>query len=84
MADDFQGWAEHVKRLHRALLALEPLGIGVGADALLGQEWFELLRNKLVPQLETEPVLVVSVVGGTNIGKSVLFNKLAGEVQSNN
>ncbi len=47
-----------------------------------GQEWFDLLRNKLIAQLDLPPLLIVAVVGGTNIGKSVVFNLLAGEVAS--
>ncbi|MGW8257917.1 MAG: GTPase, partial [Thermoguttaceae bacterium] len=35
--------------------------------------------NKLLPQLELPPLLVVAIIGGTNIGKSVIFNHLAGE-----
>jgi len=45
---------------------------------LEGLEWYELLRQKLVPQLGGDPWLVAAVVGGTNIGKSVTFNHLAG------
>ncbi len=43
-----------------------------------GREWFELLRGKLVPQLTDDAFLIAAVVGGTNIGKSVIFNHLAG------
>ena len=82
MATDFQAWKQHVKRLHRALAALEPVARTVGVQTPDGLEWFELLRHKLLPQLECRPLLVVSVIGGTNIGKSVLFNHLAGEVAS--
>jgi len=46
--------------------------------ALESCEWFELLRQKLLPQLGSEAWLVAAVVGGTNIGKSVVFNHLAG------
>ena len=42
-----------------------------------GREWFDLLRQKLSPQLGADAWLVVAVVGGTNIGKSVVFNHLA-------
>ncbi len=45
---------------------------------LEGREWFDLLRQKLLPQLGSDAWLVVAVVGGTNIGKSVVFNHLAG------
>ena len=42
------------------------------------REWFQLLKQKLLPQLRDESFLVAAVVGGTNIGKSVIFNHLAG------
>lgn len=42
------------------------------------QDWYRILTDKLVPQLDQTPFLVVAVVGGTNIGKSVIFNHLAG------
>ena len=42
--------------------------------------WASLLQRRLVPDLETGvPYLVVAVVGGTNIGKSLIFNHLANE-----
>lgn len=44
---------------------------------LAGREWFELLRQKLIPYSASRRS-VVAVVGGTNIGKSVIFNHLAG------
>ena len=47
-----------------------------------GEEWYELLIHKLVPQAATRPLLVVAIVGGTNIGKSAVFNQLAGETAS--
>ena len=37
-------------------------------------------RHKLVPQAAAPPALVVAIVGGTNIGKSAIFNHLAGEM----
>jgi len=82
MTANYQAWADQVRQLDRSLAALEPVAIGVGVDPPYGEEWFELLRFKLLPQLDTEPLLVVGIVGGTNIGKSVLFNHLAGEVAS--
>jgi hypothetical protein len=82
MAVDFRTWAGEVKRLLHALAALEPHAAKVGVPPPHGQEWFELLRHKLLPQLEAAPLLVVGIVGGTNIGKSVIFNHLAGEVAS--
>jgi len=78
----YETWAGQVKRLYHALAALQPVATRVGVPPPAGQEWFELMRHKLLPQLDTRPLLVVAVVGGTNIGKSVLFNHLAGELAS--
>lgn len=82
MSRDFATWACEVQQLDAALVAIEPVAASVGVPPPAGQEWFELLRNKLLPQLAHEPLLVVAIVGGTNIGKSLLFNQLAGEVAS--
>lgn len=82
MTTTFRAWAEQVRKLDRALAAVQPLAERVGVSSPTGQEWFQLLRLKLLPQLDGEPLLVVGIVGGTNIGKSVLFNQLAGEVAS--
>jgi len=82
MTVDFQTWADQVKQLDRALAALGPAAMMVGVNPPEREGWFELLRFKLLPQLDVEPLLVVGIVGGTNIGKSVLFNHLAGEVAS--
>jgi hypothetical protein len=49
----------------------------LGLPPLVGREWYGSLREKLVPQLGEETYLVVAVVGGTNIGKSVIFNHIA-------
>ena len=43
------------------------------------RDWYELLHQKLLPQLGQEAFLIVAVVGGTNIGKSVVFNHVAGD-----
>lgn len=39
-------------------------------------EWYQLITQKLLPQLNDSSYLIVAVVGGTNIGKSVIFNHL--------
>ena len=79
---DYPTFAAEVQRIDRALAALEPLAATIGVESPAGQEWFELLRKKLVAQLEQPPLLVVGIVGGTNIGKSLIFNHLAGRVAS--
>ena len=82
MHEDYRLFAGDVKRLDLALAALEPAASSLGVAPPAGEEWFELLHGKLCPQLDTEPLLVVGIVGGTNIGKSVIFNHLAGEEAS--
>lgn len=79
MANDYQAWTGQIERLVRALGTLESAAVSVGVNSPQGEEWFELLRHKLWPQTQAEPFLVVAVVGGTNTGKSVIFNHLAGE-----
>lgn len=78
MNASFRECAETTQRLHDAVLALEQECALLQIEPLEGREWFELLRQKLIPQLRDDAFLVVAVVGGTNIGKSVIFNHLAG------
>ncbi len=82
MSADFQAWSDRVRRLDDALGRVEPMAAAVGVDPPDEENWCQLLRRKLIPQLAQEPLLVVAIVGGTNIGKSVLFNQLAGQVAS--
>ncbi|WP_459556322.1 GTPase family protein [Lacunimicrobium album] len=42
------------------------------------RSWFQLFEHKILPQTEHADSLIVSVVGGTNIGKTAIFNHLAG------
>jgi hypothetical protein len=77
--DQFAG---AVRGLRAALLRVEAESRGAGVRPLAGREWFELLERKLIPQLTDDAYLVVAVVGGTNIGKSVVFNHIAGEKAS--
>ncbi len=78
----FDRFANELRNLARALRALAPTATMVGVAPLADREWYALLQRQLLPQLDMPPVLIVAVVGGTNIGKSVLFNHLAGEVAS--
>jgi hypothetical protein len=79
MRSDFELWAEQIQRLHRALVDLGAKAGALGMPTPDREEWFALLKHRLLPQLEAKPSLVVAVVGGTNIGKSVVFNHLAGQ-----
>ena len=82
MAVDFHVWAAQIRRLDRALADLRTTAHDLGVPPPAGEEWYELLVHKLVPQAATQPVLVAAIVGGTNIGKSAIFNHLAGEMAS--
>jgi hypothetical protein len=79
---DFSTFASQVARLSRSLLAVEAGSGRLRIAPLEGREWFELLQCKLLPQVKGPPLLIVAIVGGTNIGKSVIFNHLAGETAS--
>ena len=78
MPADFQHWAANVQQLHSRLTELSAEAVHVGVAPPQDSDWFELLEHKLLPQLSRPALLVVAVVGGTNIGKSVLFNHLDG------
>ncbi|HPP51332.1 MAG TPA: 50S ribosome-binding GTPase [Thermoguttaceae bacterium] len=79
---DVSAWVEKLRQLESALEALAPEGEFVGLPAPGQEEWYRLLRYKLLPQLTTDLRLVVAIIGGTNIGKSLIFNHLAGEMAS--
>lgn len=66
------------RRLEAELRRLEPLAGEAGLTGLEGREWHEILVRKLLPQLAADAWLVVAVVGGTNIGKSIVFNHIVG------
>jgi hypothetical protein len=66
-----------VRAVEAELAALLPSLGRLELAPLEGREWYRSLREKLVPQLGEDTYLVVAVVGGTNIGKSVIFNHIA-------
>jgi hypothetical protein len=82
MSSDYTTWSARVRQLDVAVRDLDPIAAAVGVESSEGDAWRELLRLKLLAQLELPPVLIVGIVGGTNIGKSAVFNHLAGEVAS--
>src|SRR5258708_6585494 len=77
-ANPFAACAAEVARLAAALEALDRKAGLLQLSPLVGREWYESLHRKLIPQLAGQPFIVAAVVGGTNIGKSVIFNHLAG------
>ena len=78
MTSSFKSCVHTIRQLDRALLALEQNCGLLQLAPLAEREWYQLLQQKLLPQIESQAFLVVAVVGGTNIGKSVVFNHLAG------
>ncbi|MCE9603357.1 MAG: GTPase domain-containing protein [Planctomycetia bacterium] len=79
MSFDFTLWSVGIRGLCDALAALRPQAEELGVASPEREEWHQLLLHKLRPQSFGTPPLVVAVVGGTNIGKSAIFNQLAGE-----
>ena len=77
-ANPFSACAVEVSRLAQAVEALDRKAGLLQLAPLAGREWYESLHRKLIPQLAGQPFIVAAVVGGTNIGKSVIFNHLAG------
>jgi hypothetical protein len=76
-ADVLRECGATVRAIQTALAALAPEVARLELAPLAGREWYRSLCEKLVPQLGEETYLVVAVVGGTNIGKSVIFNHIA-------
>ena len=68
--------ARRVEESTRRLAAEAPL---LDPPPLESEPWFRTLTTKVRPQLEEGRFLIVAVVGGTNIGKSAVFNHIAGE-----
>jgi len=78
MSQHFQHCAQAVSALESAIVQLQDSIGPLQLEPLDKLAWHELLTNKLKPQLGDESFLIVGVVGGTNIGKSVIFNHIAG------
>ncbi len=76
--DDYRSWVIRVRQLADAVKNLERPTIEMGLASSNASAWHGSLFQKLLPQLEQEPYLIVAVTGGTNTGKSVIFNHLAG------
>jgi hypothetical protein len=54
--------------------------VGVcGVSLPSNDDWYELLSRKLLPQIGNRAYLIVSVMGGTNTGKSMIFNHIVGD-----
>ena len=78
MNELFQESSTVVRQLADAIHTLDQRASLLKLQNLNTHEWYETLRQKLLPQLGEKSFLIAAVVGGTNIGKSVIFNHLAG------
>ncbi|WP_437187408.1 GTPase [Planctomicrobium sp. SH668] len=71
-------WPSLISELTEQLVRLNEVAAPLKLTPLNGEPWFQLLQRKLQPQLGKHSFLILAVVGGTNIGKSSIFNHLAG------
>ena len=74
----FAEWSTRVVELCAAVDAVIPLAAALGVADPGSADWHGALFGKLRPQVAREPVLVAAVCGGTNTGKSLIANTLAG------
>jgi hypothetical protein len=74
----YAAWAERVALLCVAVESLDRAVEGLGAEEPSDAGWRGQLFEKLRPQVAGEPVMVTAVCGGTNTGKSLIANALAG------
>jgi hypothetical protein len=82
MPTSFASWSDEIRRLDASLERLIEASVRAGVPPPRDQEWHETLKRKLLPQASADATLVVAVVGGTNVGKSAVFNQIAGEAAS--
>ena len=78
----FSQYAQSILELDALLEPLRHLAETCGVPSPEQQNLYALLKHKLVPQLNEKPFLLVAIMGGTNTGKSLIFNHLAGEAFS--
>lgn len=79
VSQDYQNWAAQIRSLAAAVRTLEPLAAGMDIHPPGDAPWHGALFQHLLPQAnDPEPLVIVAVTGGTNTGKSTIFNHLAG------
>ena len=77
--DEMKNLKQSIIAFDNALERLRNVATEVGIPSPEHEDWYALLHHKLLPQIADSGFLIVAVMGGTNIGKSLLFNHLAGE-----
>ncbi|MDD3468977.1 MAG: 50S ribosome-binding GTPase [Thermoguttaceae bacterium] len=80
MTTQYEEWKQQILTFYDEVSLLASRSHRVAVESPDSLAWYELLHRKLIPELsESRPYLVVAIVGGTNIGKSLIFNHLAAE-----
>ncbi len=80
MTTQYEEWKRQILTFYDEVSLLAARSHRVAVESPDSLAWYELLHRKLIPELnESRPYLVVAIVGGTNIGKSLIFNHLAEE-----
>jgi hypothetical protein len=76
--DSEHPWKESLRRLAVASGELCETADRMGLAAPEREDWYGALTRHLLPQIDRPAPLVVAITGGTNTGKSAIFNHLAG------
>lgn len=79
LGESLAGFESAMRRFQDVLRSDPPLYEAVFEDS---EDWTNLLAYKLVPHLAEESCLIVAITGGTNTGKSTVFNLLLGRAVS--
>ncbi|NNJ24214.1 GTPase [Alienimonas chondri] len=83
---DLAEFAAAARRLADSVAELDRQARVLEVPPTTERAWYDTLHGKLLPQLPGPggggAFLVVAVVGGTNLGKSLIFNHLAGYAAS--
>ncbi|MGO9597847.1 MAG: GTPase [Isosphaeraceae bacterium] len=75
---EYTTWSRRIADLAGAVSRLEAEATPLGVPSPDLTAWHANLFQKLKPQIAESPYLVIAVAGGTNIGKSTVFNHLVG------
>ncbi|APW58817.1 GTPase [Paludisphaera borealis] len=75
---EYSTWSRRIAELAGASSRLEAEAEAAGVAPPGSASWRVNLHQKLAPQATDAPYLIVAVAGGTNIGKSTVFNHLVG------
>ena len=75
---EYSTWSRRITDLAGAVSRLEAEATPLGVPSPGSTAWHANLFQKLLPQVAGSPYLIVAVAGGTNIGKSTMFNHLVG------